>query len=219
MTRIIFDLDGTLIDSAPDIHLAVNLMLSERNLAPLDLADVTGFIGNGVPNLVRLAMQARDIDMTQHDACVTSMAHHYGQVNGQLTRLYPGVRIALEQLQRNGHTLALCTNKPLEPARQIVETFELTPLFDQIIGGDSLAQRKPEPAMLLACQRTAADFMSVIARWMQKPQIAQAYHLRFSPKAIARRRLRNWYTDTRLTILGIWRRLLSVSQTVKTKLK
>jgi len=104
MTRIIFDLDGTLIDSAPDIHLAVNLMLSERNLAPLDLADVTGFIGNGVPNLVRLAMQARDIDMAQHDACVTSMAHHYGQVNGQLTRLYPGVRIALEQLQRNGHT-------------------------------------------------------------------------------------------------------------------
>ena len=83
MTRIIFDLDGTLIDSAPDIHLAVNLMLSERNLATLDLADVTGFIGNGVPNLVRLAMQARDIDMAQHDACVTSMAHHYGQVNGQ----------------------------------------------------------------------------------------------------------------------------------------
>jgi phosphoglycolate phosphatase len=151
MTRIVFDLDGTLIDSAPDIHLAVNLMLSEQNLAPLDLADVTAFIGNGVPNLVRLAMQARDIDMTQHDACVTSMTHHYGQVNGQLTRLYPGVRIALEQLQRNGHKLALCTNKPLEPACQIVETFELTALFDQIIGGDSLAQRKPEPAMLLAC--------------------------------------------------------------------
>ena len=151
MTRIIFDLDGTLIDSAPDIHLAVNLMLSEQNLAPLDLASVTSFIGNGVPNLVRLAMQARDIDLAKHDACVTSMAHHYDQVNGRLTQLYPGARIALEQLQRDGHTLALCTNKPLEPARQIVNTFDMTSLFDHVIGGDSLPQRKPDPAMLLAC--------------------------------------------------------------------
>tara|TARA_B100000780_G_scaffold119012_1_gene83517 strand:+ start:1461 stop:2111 length:651 start_codon:yes stop_codon:yes gene_type:complete len=151
MSRIVFDLDGTLIDSAPDIHLAVNLMLAEQNLAPLGLASVISFIGNGVPNLVRLVMEARAIDLQQHDTWVAAMGHHYGLVNGQMTKLYPGVRGVLEHLQRDGHTLALCTNKPLIPAQQIVAKFDLAPLFDQIIGGDSLPQRKPDPAMLMAC--------------------------------------------------------------------
>ena len=151
MSRIVFDLDGTLIDSAPDIHLGVNMMLEEQGEAALDLATVTSFIGNGLPHLVKLVMMARDINPDHHSNWVAAMDQHYGRVNGQLTRLYPGVRQCLDQLLSDGHSLAICTNKPLRPAQDILAKFGLEALFDQIVGGDSLPSRKPDPEMLLAC--------------------------------------------------------------------
>ncbi|MDG2406642.1 MAG: phosphoglycolate phosphatase [Paracoccaceae bacterium] len=151
MSRIVFDLDGTLIDSAPDIHLGVNMMLEEQGEAALDLATVTSFIGNGLPHLVKLVMMARDINPDHHTNWVAAMDQHYERANGQLTRLYPGVRQCLDQLHSDGHSLAICTNKPLRPAKEILAKFGLEALFDQIVGGDSLPSRKPDPEMLLAC--------------------------------------------------------------------
>lgn len=151
MARIVFDLDGTLIDSAPDIRAAVNLMLVEEGLAPLSLPEVIGFIGNGLPHLVSLAMAARGIDPARHAELSARVARHYDVVNGQETVLYPGVAVVLAALVAAGHSLALCTNKPEAPARDCLAQMGIAKVFDQVIGGDSLARRKPDPAPLLAC--------------------------------------------------------------------
>lgn len=150
MNAIVFDLDGTLIDSAPDLRAAVNAMLKDEGQAPLDLARITSFIGNGVPQLVRLSMQARGLDIARHDALTANMLDHYNAGNSALTTLYPHVREVLEALHRDGHRLGLCTNKPLEPARDLLAHFGLTDLFTAVIGGDSLTTRKPHAAPLLA---------------------------------------------------------------------
>ncbi|MGO4914744.1 phosphoglycolate phosphatase [Pseudogemmobacter sp. W21_MBD1_M6] len=152
MPRIVFDLDGTLIDSAPDIQAAVNRMLDDEGLEPLDLAAVTSFIGNGLPHLVKLAMAARGMDKHRHADIAPLVGRHYDAVNGHLTVLYPGVEAALHRLKADGHSLALCTNKPARPACDILGRMGIYPLFDQVIGGDSLPERKPDPAPLLACQ-------------------------------------------------------------------
>ncbi len=150
MSAVVFDLDGTLIDSAPDLGNAVNLMLSGEGLEPLDLPTVVSFIGNGLPRLVELAMGARGMDMSRHDDLTSQVLDHYNAGNSALTSLYPGVLEMLEGLHRDGHVLGLCTNKPVAPARQILAHFGLLDLFGCVIGGDSMATRKPDPAPLLA---------------------------------------------------------------------
>lgn len=150
MSAIVFDLDGTLIDSAPDICAAVNLMLADQNQAPLALRTVISFIGNGLPHLVGLVIKKTGLDMAQHNALTTTVLDHYTAGNSAKTILYPGVRTVLEALHRDGHYLGLCTNKPLAPARDILDHFDLTPLFSSVVGGDSLKTRKPDPAPLLA---------------------------------------------------------------------
>jgi len=100
MIPIVFDLDGTLIDSAPDICAAANKMLEDEGLEPLDLPTVTSFIGNGLPNLVGLVMQARGLDMTRLKALTANMLDHYSAGKGALTTLYPGVREVLETLRQ-----------------------------------------------------------------------------------------------------------------------
>ncbi len=150
MNAIVFDLDGTLIDSAPDLGAAVNRMLADQALEPLDLPTITSFIGNGLPQLVRLAMMARAMDMTRHDALTEVVLGHYKAAAGAFTTLYPGVRAALNDLQQGGYALGLCTNKPIGPARDVLDQFDLNHLFGAVIGGDSLATRKPHPAPLLA---------------------------------------------------------------------
>lgn len=150
MKTIVFDLDGTLIDSAPDIRAAVNLMLEGEGLAALDLATITSFIGNGLPHLVKLVIGACGIGLARHPALTAIVLEHYNAGDSALTTLYPGVREVLKTLHRDGHKLGLCTNKPIEPTRDILEHFGLTELFSVVIGGDSLTRRKPHPAPLLA---------------------------------------------------------------------
>lgn len=150
MNAIVFDLDGTLIDSAPDIRAAVNLMLDEQGHAPLDLPTITSFIGNGLPHLVKLTMTAKEIAMDRHAELTARLLDHYNASNGVLTTLYPGVEQVLRTLHQNGNLLGLCTNKPEQPARDILVHFGLLDLFSFVIGGDSLPERKPHPAPLAA---------------------------------------------------------------------
>ena len=149
MKAIVFDLDGTLIDSAPDIHAAVNRMLADEGQAPLDLRTVISFIGHGLPKLVERVMRARGIDATQHARLTDLTLGHYNAASADLTVLYPGLMPALRQVRAEGYALGLCTNKPEAPARQILGQFGLADLFDVVIGGDSLPVRKPDPAPLL----------------------------------------------------------------------
>ena len=146
---IVFDLDGTLIDSAPDIQGIANGLLAERGLPPLSLAETKSYIGNGSPVLVTRMCAARGIDAAEEPALLARfMAAYDGAVT--LTHPYPGVAEVLNQLQAAGHALGVCTNKPLRPAQHVLAHLGLEAFFGAVLGGDSLPQRKPDPAPLLA---------------------------------------------------------------------
>ena len=150
MTAIVFDLDGTLIDSAPDIQEAANRMLAEEGRGPLDLATVTSFVGNGLAHLVDLVIRYCDLPAERHQALTGRVLVHYKAVNGAGTRVYPGVAAALDALAGAGHRMAICTNKLEGPARHVLESLGLIGHFESVIGGDTLPRRKPDPAPLLA---------------------------------------------------------------------
>lgn len=151
MAAIVFDLDGTLVDSAPDIAAAANRMLADRGEMPLSLDQVIGFIGHGIPNLVRLIMEERAIPTAEHAGMTASMLAHYTAQPADLTRPYPGVIDALDTLRSRGHRLGVCTNKFRAPAMQILQALDMAQHFDAVLGGDSLPVKKPDPAPLLAC--------------------------------------------------------------------
>ena len=146
-TALIFDLDGTLVDSAPDIHVGVARLLEDEGIAPLSFATVRGFIGGGVPILITRVMRATGMadDPQRHsDLCARFIARYEHEPAG-LTRPYPGVEAALDALD---HPLALCTNKPEGPTRALLAELGWAKRFRVIVGGDTVPVRKPDPAPL-----------------------------------------------------------------------
>lgn len=146
---VIFDLDGTLIDSVPAIHAVSNAVLSGMGLPTLDRATVRSFVGRGVPNLVRQLLIASGEDpdgplFAQVERAL--VARYETDVEGNTP--YPGVVAALDQLAAMGCRLAVCTNKPYRPAEAALRHVGLWDRFAAVVGGDSLPTRKPNPAML-----------------------------------------------------------------------
>lgn len=156
MARIVFDLDGTLVDSVGEIHAAVSRMLDEVGGATLDLATVTGFVGNGLPKLVERVIGATGLDMERHAELTDRVLAHFNALGGSMTAPYPGVLAAMDRLRETGHRLAICTNKPEAPARHILEKLGFDH-FDAVIGGDTLASRKPDPEMLWAAAQALGE--------------------------------------------------------------
>lgn len=150
VSAVVFDLDGTLIDSAPDLHGAAVRLLKGEDRPPLDLATIRSFVGNGVPTLVRRVMAASDIDVANHTRLMRIFIEDYQARSTELTTLYPGVLDSLAALQADGHALGICTNKPETPSRVILDAFGLTDIFGVVIGGDTLPVHKPDPAPLEA---------------------------------------------------------------------
>ncbi len=146
---VIFDLDGTLLHSAPDIHRVANLVLGPAGVGTFTLDEVTAAIGSGVSVLVtRLAaLRGLALEPERHRGIVANFTALY-EDSHDLTRPYPGVLDALTALAAAGHPLGLCTNKPHRPALAALRHFDLTDTFATVVGGDSLPQRKPDPAPL-----------------------------------------------------------------------
>lgn len=149
MQAVIFDLDGTLVDSAPDIRASVNIMLAEEGFEELDLPTVISFVGNGLPTLVRRVMAYFDIEDTQFSRLNARVLAIYNASTYEHTVLYNGVRDVLSTLQAKGVRLGVCTNKPEEPARHVLQALDLTQFFDVVVGGDTFEKRKPDPLPLL----------------------------------------------------------------------
>jgi phosphoglycolate phosphatase len=149
---VLFDFDGTLIDSAPDIHAATNLLLARQGLGPLTLAQVKSMIGHGVRKLVERAYAAcgRPLDDAELDAEFATMMEIYFSHLTVLTRLMPGAREAVDALRADGVALALVTNKPQRFSEAILDHFGLLDAFGAVIGGDAGYVKKPAPDMLLA---------------------------------------------------------------------
>ena len=148
--NLVFDLDGTLIESAPDIHNATNKVLANLNLAPLSMETVIGFIGNGVPKLVECMMAEVGIAFTnkRHSELVGMFSAYYAINPATLSYLNKGVQKSLTELQKAGHKMAVCTNKPYDLTLQVLSCLDIEQYFDVVIGGDSLAVKKPDPAPL-----------------------------------------------------------------------
>lgn len=149
MARIVFDLDGTLIDSALDLHHIANAILTEEGLAPITVAQARGFIGNGARVFVARLCGVRSIPEAELDRIFEKFMQRYqGAVH--LTVPYPGVKHALQQLTRAGHHLGICTNKPMAPCMAVLRHLELDGHFQTVRAGDSLPVHKPEPDPLNA---------------------------------------------------------------------
>jgi phosphoglycolate phosphatase len=146
---LVFDLDGTLVDSAPDLRAAVNEMLRERGRAPLSLSQVRHMIGDGVPALVARALEADGADASEMARALPRFLQLYEADAVRLTRPYPGVVETLAELRRRGYRTAICTNKPQHAACTVLDGLGLSALFDGIAGGDRFAVKKPDPGHLL----------------------------------------------------------------------
>lgn len=145
---VVFDLDGTLIDSAPGLHMAAAAMLADLGLPQPDLRTIVGFIGNGVPKLVERCLIWAGAAPQDHPGATDLFMGHYTRGGVAGTSVYPGAHALLRNLAARGLKLGLCTNKPIGATRAILDALDLGP-FDAVVGGDSLPVRKPDPAPLL----------------------------------------------------------------------
>ncbi len=149
MTRIaVFDLDGTLVDSAPDIHVSLDRLMASRGLAGFARAEVIGMIGDGVRVLVERAYAARGLPL--EESGLEDFMADYEANAAVLTRPFPGIPELLAELSAAGWRLAVCTNKPEAAARSLLAGLALDGYFAALGGGDSFPVRKPDPAHLRA---------------------------------------------------------------------
>jgi phosphoglycolate phosphatase len=158
ISAVLFDLDGTLVDSVPDIAVAVDAMLLQLGRRPAGEDRVRGWVGNGGRMLVRRAL-AFDVagiadDDPQLPEALAVFFAQYQLSNGQASRLYAGVAEALDGLAAGGLPMAVITNKPHRYIEPLFAQLGILPHFPVLIGGDTLPVKKPDPAPLfLACEQ------------------------------------------------------------------
>ena len=148
---VMIDLDGTLLDTAKDLAVAVNLMLNQLDRPPLDETLVRTFVGKGIPNLVKRALAGAlsgEPDAALYERALPLYLDCYAGVNGKYTTLYPGVQEGLEALERAGFPLACVTNKTGRFALPLLRQMRIDAYFEIVIAGDTLPQKKPDPLPL-----------------------------------------------------------------------
>jgi phosphoglycolate phosphatase len=153
---VTIDLDGTLLDTVSDLAAAANMMLAELERPPLAQAQIRTFVGKGIVNLVQRTL-AGHIDGVAEPALMERampiFERCYTQMNGRHTTIYPGVKEGLDRLRELGIPLACVTNKSTRYTLPLLEMVGFAPYFEQVVAGDTLARKKPDPAPLLhACE-------------------------------------------------------------------
>src|SRR4051794_17252080 len=151
---VIFDLDGTLIDSKLDLAHAVNATMVFMGMDPLTHERVYSYVGNGAPVLMRRALgpQASEADI---ERALEFFLAYYREHKLDYTVLYPGVQEALDELRGSGARMAVLTNKPFRISREIIKGLGVESHFFQVYGGNSFDQNKPHPPGVLAFLRRA----------------------------------------------------------------
>lgn len=144
MDLLVFDLDGTLIDSKLDLALSVNATRAHMGMGPLDVARVSTYVGNGAPVLIRRALGEQATE-AQIEEALEFFLEYYREHRLDNTRLYPGVQESLDRLEAAGKRLAVLTNKPIAVTRAIMEGLGVAPRFFQAYGGNSFDFKKPHP--------------------------------------------------------------------------
>ncbi len=152
MDAVVFDLDGTLVDTAPDLTRSLNAVLAGVGRAAVAEDRVRHLIGLGARRLIERGLETTGggLDGTGVDELLARFLDHYKAHIADHSRPFPGAREVLETLRGQGIKLAICTNKSEALARRLLEALDLLSWFPVVIGGDSLARRKPDPEPLLA---------------------------------------------------------------------
>ena len=148
ITGCVFDLDGRLADTAPDIALALNKSLNEAGLSQLPLEFVKGMIGNGIPVLVRRAICHVQAPEDLAANVITSMLAYSRQYYCEKSSLMHGVKDCLEGLKQRGIPMSICTNKDETVAQMVVSALGLSSYFNAIVGSRPDLVKKPDPLML-----------------------------------------------------------------------
>lgn len=151
---IIYDLDGTLIDSRRDLCTGVNLMRKSFGLEPLALETVVSYVGNGARNLASRSITGTDIDLNE---ALARMKQFYAQHLTDDTYAYEGVQDGVKAIHRMGIPQAVITNKQSEAARRILDHFGILECFEVVIGGGDGFPLKPEPDSLLHVANTTGS--------------------------------------------------------------
>lgn len=146
---VLFDLDGTLLDTIADLAEGSNRMLAEIGRPPRSQAEIHSFVGKGIPNLVRRCLtEGSHATEEEIEAAVAVFRRHYAEVNGVHTRIYPGVEETLAALTDLGLRLACVTNKAADFTEPLLARMNLAHWFDAVVSGDTLAVKKPDPAVI-----------------------------------------------------------------------
>ena len=158
ISAVLCDLDGTLLDTVPDLHAAANAMLRDLGRPELPRAAVSSYIGRGIPNLVKRALAASlevaDDSVPPPQEALDSFRRHYARENGRQVIVYPGVIEGLEALKAAGFPLAVITNKASAFTLPLLASTGLAGYFDVVVSGDLLPRQKPDPmALIWACGR------------------------------------------------------------------
>lgn len=157
---IFFDLDGTLVDSLPDLASAIDSMLIEQNLSPVGTQKTSLWIGNGAQKLVLRALayaksvSESEVSYTALDHSLNVFFKHYAACSGSLSKLYPGVLQTLQALEENGVRLCVITNKPKQFTPIVLSELGIFNFFELVLSGDSLNEKKPSPAPILHALKT-----------------------------------------------------------------
>jgi phosphoglycolate phosphatase len=163
----IIDLDGTMLDTMPDFHVAINAMRGELSLPPISADQIRVMVGKGSENLIRSVLA---LDHPAHEVelhfpkAMDAYQRHYLSINGLHSVHYPYVAEGLQALKDAGLRLACVTNKPLAFALPLLKTKGLDHFFEVIYGGDSFPRKKPDPMPLLkACEHFGLPPAQVVA--------------------------------------------------------
>lgn len=164
----LLDLDGTLLDSVPDLAHAANAMRIELGMPALHINVVATFVGKGVDNLVRRALagslHAPDPQPEAFERARASFYRHYHLVNGDKATVFDGVFEGLKAMRGQGLKLAVVTNKPTEFTLPLLERTGLSGFFQEVVCGDTCARRKPDPdQMVYACERLGVTPAQTVA--------------------------------------------------------
>jgi phosphoglycolate phosphatase len=151
-SAILFDLDGTLVETRRDIATGINLALADRGLPGLSVDRVARHVGRGARFLVTRCLEESGVGSPspeEIDSAYHSFHAHYLAHLLETTVVYPGIPGMCDRIMRAGVPMAVVTNKPIEPTKRILTGLGLSAYFPVVLGGDSLPQRKPDPAPLL----------------------------------------------------------------------
>ncbi len=215
---VVFDLDGTLVDTAPDLLRALDFALEREGLNPPDDHEARNFIGSGARAMIERALAHTRIQFTQEkvDAMLRQFLLHYEDHIADHSRAFPGVEVALAQLASEGALLAVCTNKMESYAAKLLRALKLADRFAYIAGGDSFEFRKPDPRHLIEaieraggnpeCAVLVGDSETdvITAKAAEIPVIAVSFgYTDIPPAALGADRLVHKYEDLPVSVMEL----------------